>query len=447
MECKSRVVLIHANRDVRRKLAMGLAKARFEVLEAEGRSDGLPLIYQVRPVVIFLEVDEEREETWETCSRIRLFTSTPLVLLAASQPSPARDALIVDDALVLQAPYTASQAVDAARELQSPALNARPTPTPSLEPLSSAGQTPDAALQDQLTWLSALLSKIKRASGADQIVDSIVLNHLLGILQADWVVLFRGTQCRTAGSGDVDCQVWPGRGGWTQELELFFSARARTAIASQRLIVRELCTTDSASAERRGAASAVGDYIVIPILGRERVYGALAVIRRGERGRFSTVQVQFVNTVGETLALATDNVDLVRQLRDAAIVDRRTGIFSSAYLERIVSMEKERRNRYGRPFSLILMDWTMGEMAGPQEQMTMARALQQVASRVQHQLRATDVMARHGDQGIAFILPETDSTQAQRVAERLLRVVHADSHGAPEQPLELKARVSTTLDD
>ncbi len=448
MEWKSRVVLIHSNRDVRRKLANGLVKARFEVLEAEGRSDGLPLIYQVRPVVIFLEVDEEREETWETCSRIQLFTNTPLVLLAESLPSPTRAPLIADNARVLQAPYTAPQALDAVRELLNQAVNTSPPPTPSQEPVTAVSRTPDAALQDQLTWLSALLSKIKRASGAEQIVDSIVLNHLLGILQADWIALFHGTQCRTAGPGDVDCEVWPGRSGWTEELELFFSARAREAIASQRLIVRELNTPGSAATQRPGAAHAVGDYILIPLLGRDRVYGALAVIRRpGERGRFSTVQVQFVNTVGETLALAMDNADLVRQLHDAAIVDRRTGIFSTAYLERIVSMEKERRNRYGRPFSLILMDWATGQAAGPHAQMAMARALQQVASQVQHQLRATDVIARHGDTGIAFVLPETDSSQAQHVAERLMRLVDADKLGALEYAPEFKTRVSTTLDD
>ncbi len=449
MEWKSRVVLIHEDRDVRRRLANGLAKSRFQVLEAEGRGDGLPLIYQVRPVVIFLQVDEEREETWETCSRIRLFTNTPLVLLATSRPGRSREPLIADNALVLQAPFSAAEALNAAKALLNPEADLGPSPPAREEPITSHSRATDSTLQDQLTWLSALLSKIKRASGYDQVVDSIVLNHLLGILQADWVALYRGNQCRAAFPSDVDCQVWPGKKGWNEEYELFFSARAREAIESQQLMVYGMSTNGDGPAESKGSSVSIGDYILIPLIGRDRVYGALAVIRRsGERGRFSQVQVQFVNTVGEALALAMDNADLVRQLREAAIIDRRTGIFSSAYLERIVTMEKERRNRYGRPFSLIFLDWMAGESGGSQAQVVLARTVQQVASKVQKQLRSTDVIARHGDKGIAFVLPETDCTQAQQVAERLLRIVQTSSPGtSAERPPEVRARVSTTLED
>ncbi len=450
MESKSRVVLIHGNRDVRRKLASGLARSRFEVFEAEGRADALPLIYQVRPVVILLQVEEEREETWETCSRIRLFTKTPLVLLADSHPGPERQALLPDNALLLEPPISAASAVSAANALLTRHPDRGPFTRPGDERITSGGRTVDSALQDQLTWLSALLSKIKRAASQDQIADSIVLNHLLSVLQVDWVALYRAGQSRPLGLSDVECLLWPGKNGWTEEYEQFFSIRAVEAIGAQQVIVR---ASDQAEGRTATAIQAtpisIGDYMIVPLIGRERVYGALAAIRRnGDRGAFTAVQVQFVNTVGEALALAMDNADLVRQMRDAAMIDPRTGILNSAYLEHIVRMETERRNRYGRPFSLILLDWATGESGGSQAQTRLTQKLEQVARVIQKQLRATDVVARRRDKGIAFILPETDSAQAERVADRLLRLVKA-SHPGPSSDhcSELKARVSTTLDN
>jgi diguanylate cyclase (GGDEF)-like protein len=449
MESKSRVVLIHGDRDVRRKLASGLARMRFEVFEAEGRVDGLALIYQVRPAVIFSEVDEAREETRELCSRIRLFTNTPMVLLATSRPTALRDALTAENASVLEPPFSVARAVSAADALLHPQVDRGAFARPGDPVVSTVGRTTDSALQDQLTWLSALLSKIKRAPSHDQIADSIVLNHLLGVLPADWVALYRTSPSRPTNPSDVEYQLWPGKKGWTEEYEQFLGDRVAEAIGAQQLIVHSTdLGEEQAAAEQKGLPFSMGDYMIIPLIGRERVHGALAVIRKsGDRGRFTSVQVQFVNTVGEALALGMDNVDLVGRMRAAAIVDPQTGIFSNAYLERIVRMETERRNRYGRPFSLVLLEWATGELGG-QAQTRLGRKLEQIATVIQKQLRATDVVARHGDKGFAFVLPETDNAQAQRVADRLLRFVRSAHPGtSSEQCPELYARVSSTLDN
>lgn len=447
MESKRRVVLIHGNGDIRRKLASGLVRMRFEVFEAEGRADGLALLYQVRPAVILLQVDEAREETWETCSRIRLFTNTPMVLLATSRPGPLRQALTANNAEVVEPPISVASVVSAVNALLNPQTDRGRQARPSDQTVPAVGRATDSALQDQLTWLSALLSKIKRAPGQDQIADSIVLNHLLGVLQADWVALYRTGPSRPANPSDLDCLLWPGKKGWTEEYEQFFGDRVVEAIRAKQLIVRAADFEEPAARERKELLSAAGDYMVIPLIGRERVYGALAVIRRnGGRAAFTRVQVQFVNTVCEALALAMDNTDLVRQIREAAIVDPHTGIFSSAYLERIVRMETERRNRYGRPFSLVLLECAAGELGG-QGQTHLARKLERIAAVIQKQLRATDVVARHGDKGIAFVLPETDNAQAQRVADRMLRLVRAFPPApSAEQCPEISARVSSTLD-
>ena len=85
---RKRALMIHHNLRLRHQLADGLAESGWGVFEAESRTDGLPLLFDVRPDVIFLEVITRLDESWDTLRSIRLFTSAPVIILA-DQPSDA----------------------------------------------------------------------------------------------------------------------------------------------------------------------------------------------------------------------------------------------------------------------------------------------------------------------------------------------------------------------
>lgn len=71
---------------MREQLGKGLAFSGWETFAAEGRADGLRLLYNVRPDLILLELPVDGTEAWETFSRIRLFTECPLMLFADQIP-------------------------------------------------------------------------------------------------------------------------------------------------------------------------------------------------------------------------------------------------------------------------------------------------------------------------------------------------------------------------
>lgn len=75
-------LVIHHNLRLRRRLADGLTESGWGVFEAENRIDGLPLMFAVRPDVVFLEAVIGLDESWDTLRSIRLFTSAPVIILA-----------------------------------------------------------------------------------------------------------------------------------------------------------------------------------------------------------------------------------------------------------------------------------------------------------------------------------------------------------------------------
>jgi hypothetical protein len=79
---RKRALMIHHNLRLRHQLADGLAESGWGVFEAESRTDGLPLLFDVRPDIVFLEVITGLDESWDTLRSIRLFTNAPVIILA-----------------------------------------------------------------------------------------------------------------------------------------------------------------------------------------------------------------------------------------------------------------------------------------------------------------------------------------------------------------------------
>ncbi|HEX8823189.1 MAG TPA: diguanylate cyclase [Archangium sp.] len=128
-----------------------------------------------------------------------------------------------------------------------------------------------------------------------------------------------------------------------------------------------------------------------------------------------------------------------RQLRTSrdramlvAVTDPLTGLYNRAYFQEALGVEFRRAQRYKHPMSLVLLDLdhfkqvndNLGHSAGDE-------ALREVSARLRRTARSTDVVARHGGEEFAMILPETDLEQGQIAAERFrIAVEGATVHGA-----------------
>jgi two-component system cell cycle response regulator len=128
-----------------------------------------------------------------------------------------------------------------------------------------------------------------------------------------------------------------------------------------------------------------------------------------------------------------------RQLRTSrdramlvAVTDPLTGLYNRAYFQEALGVEFRRAQRYKHPMSLVVLDLdhfkqvndTLGHSAGDE-------ALREVSARLRRTARSTDVVARHGGEEFAMILPETDLEQGQIAAERFrIAVEGATVHGS-----------------
>jgi diguanylate cyclase (GGDEF)-like protein len=97
-----------------------------------------------------------------------------------------------------------------------------------------------------------------------------------------------------------------------------------------------------------------------------------------------------------------------------------TGLHNRRSFQERLQQEVDRANRYHRPLSLIMIDIdhfkmyndTHGHVRGDD-------ILVEVANTLKRLSRTSDIVARYGGEEFAFILPETDRTNAEALGKRL----------------------------
>jgi diguanylate cyclase (GGDEF)-like protein/PAS domain S-box-containing protein len=112
------------------------------------------------------------------------------------------------------------------------------------------------------------------------------------------------------------------------------------------------------------------------------------------------------------------------RLRHLAEHDSLTGLHNRRLLERQLAMQVARCRRYGEQAALLVLDLdgfkavndTYGHRVGDE-------LLQAVARELQHRLRGTDLVARHGGDEFAVLLPGTSAEAARKVSTVLADAV------------------------
>jgi len=127
------------------------------------------------------------------------------------------------------------------------------------------------------------------------------------------------------------------------------------------------------------------------------------------------------------LAVAPHHARAQRYPEEEAITDGLTGLKTHGYFREALDGEWRRSTRAGRQFSLIIMDLDrfkqvndrMGEQEGD-------KVLRAVAALFEARSRQSNVVARYGADELAILTPETNTQQAEDLAEGLRAAVEAD---------------------
>ncbi|HEX9028390.1 MAG TPA: tetratricopeptide repeat protein [Anaerolineales bacterium] len=131
------------------------------------------------------------------------------------------------------------------------------------------------------------------------------------------------------------------------------------------------------------------------------------------------------------------------------VTDPLTGAYSRATLEQRLHEEIERSQRYGIPFSIILLDLdhyksvndAFGHLRGDQ-------VLTELVARLRLMIRKSDIIFRYGGDEFLVLLPNTAKSQASLLAQRLLEEVRDRPFGdRPPLSLSISLGVSSCPDE
>ena len=132
----------------------------------------------------------------------------------------------------------------------------------------------------------------------------------------------------------------------------------------------------------------------------------------------------------------------IGELKEIAALDGMTGLLNKSHFEANATVELERSRRYKRPLSLVLADIDVFKSINDRFGHDVGdRVIMQIATALQDQKRASDMVARIGGEEFALLLPETELEGACAVAERLRQVISRQVLALPDANLAVTISV------
>jgi len=164
-------------------------------------------------------------------------------------------------------------------------------------------------------------------------------------------------------------------------------------------------------------------YVGVPLILLNQVVGVISM-QNYEPYTYTPEQVSLLETIAIQTAIALQNARIYEQMKQMAITDPVTLLYTRLHFTSLGHSEVERAQRYNRRLSVLMVDidWfkqvndTYGHTAGDQVLLIVANACRQA-------LRATDIVGRWGGEEFVIILPEADMNGAALIAERIRRMV------------------------
>lgn len=168
-------------------------------------------------------------------------------------------------------------------------------------------------------------------------------------------------------------------------------------------------------------------FISYPIIIGGRKIGVLNVTDKIDGGTYNETDLELLNTLIPQIAVAIDRTSLIQkagEFEQLSITDPLTGLVNRRYLEERLAEEIKRSQRHGYPLSFMMIDAdefksyndTFGHPEGD-------IALQIIGQCLKAALRGADIPVRYGGEEFSILLPQTTSSEALTIAERVRQKV------------------------
>jgi len=153
-----------------------------------------------------------------------------------------------------------------------------------------------------------------------------------------------------------------------------------------------------------------------PIMSKGKLSGILYMENNLSENAFTPERLEILRSFSVQAAISIENA----RLFELATTDGMTKLYVHRYFQLLLDQEIKRSKRHNKTFSLVMMDIdnfksfndTYGHQLGD-------RVLKDVAGAAKKISRAEDIVARYGGEEFVMILPETDSSQAMVLADRI----------------------------
>ena len=185
--------------------------------------------------------------------------------------------------------------------------------------------------------------------------------------------------------------------------------------------------------------------LAVPIKIRDRVLGVLNV-ESDKTDAFDQDEALLLQALASQLAVALELNRARGELDRLTITDPLTGVYNRRYLDRVLPTEKDRAERFERPFALLMLDLDdfklindrYGHRQGDHILVAFAQALQR-------NVRSIDAVIRYGGDEFLVVLLETDAQGAEKAARRIRQRVMEALESSPSVPTDARIGVSMGL--
>lgn len=175
---------------------------------------------------------------------------------------------------------------------------------------------------------------------------------------------------------------------------------------------------DDTSSDGRFLASRgsnVDNIMCIPLKVYDEVIGVMNISNK-KAETFTEEDLKIIETLADQAAVAINNA----RLYEMAVTDGLTKLFIRRHFMQRMNDEMRRAMRYGHDISLLMIDLdhfknlndTYGHQAGD-------KVLIEAAKLFKRSVRSTDIAGRYGGEEFCILLPETSTTGAMIIGERL----------------------------